>query len=272
MEYTEIIVRVTDIATREILVAQLAELGFTGFEEEDSGIKAFITSVDFNEVEMKAVTDNLKVNYSKSIIKEQNWNQLWESNFEPVMVDDFVGIRAEFHLPIRGVEHEIVITPKMSFGTGHHATTFMMVQLMREVDFKGRSVYDFGTGTGILAILAEKLGAKSVMAVDNDHWCIENSAENIERNHCRTIKLLKVDSAKNEEKFSIILANINKNIILDNLSFLADSINKQGKILLSGLLIEDENDILLAVKPFGWLKRKRIVKGIWMSLLFDTIY
>ena len=271
MEYTEIIVPVTDIATREILVAQLSELGFTGFEEEDSGIKAFITSPDFSEVEMKAVTDNLKVNYSKSIIKEQNWNQLWESNFEPVVVDDFVGIRAEFHLPIKGVEHEIVITPKMSFGTGHHATTFMMIQLMREIDFKGYSVYDFGTGTGILAILAEKLGAQSVDAVDNDDWCIENATENIKRNQCSTIKLLKVDNAKNNKEYSIILANINKNIILDNLSFLAESIHKQGKILLSGLLKEDENDILLAVKPFGWIKRKTIVKGIWIAILFDAV-
>jgi len=270
MEYTEITIQVTDIANREILLAQLSELGFTGFEEEKDRIKAFIPSVDFNEVEMKVVTDNLKVNYSKSIIKEQNWNQLWESNFEPVVVDDFVGIRAEFHLPITGVEHEIVITPKMSFGTGHHATTFMMIQLMREIDFKGRSVYDFGTGTGILAILAEKLGATRVVAVDNDDWCIENSAENIERNHCRAIKLVKVDGAQNEEKFSIILANINKNIILDNLSFLANSINKQGKILLSGLLKEDENDILLAVKPFGWQKRKMVEKGMWIALLFET--
>jgi len=271
MEYTEIILTVTDIATREILVAQLSELGFTGFEEEDSGIKAFITSADFSEVEMKAVTDNLKVNYSKSIIKDQNWNQLWESNFEPVVVDDFVGIRAEFHLPIKDVEHEIVITPKMSFGTGHHATTFMMIQLMREIDFHGHSVYDFGTGTGILAILAEKLGAQSVVAVDNDYWCIENAAENIARNQCNTIKLVKVDNAKNNKEYSIILANINKNIILDNLSFLAESIHKQGKILLSGLLKEDENDILLAVKPFGWIKRKTIVKGIWIAILFDAV-
>lgn len=270
MDYTEIIILITDIATREILVAQLSELGFTGFEEEDGGIKAFITSADFSEVEMKVVTDNLKVNYSKSIIKEQNWNKLGESNFEPVIVDDFVGIRAEFHLPIQGVEHEIVITPKMSFGTGHHATTFMMIQLMREIDCKGHSVYDFGTGTGILAILAEKLGAQRVVAVDNDDWCIENSAENIERNHCRNIKLVKVDSAQNEEKFSIILANINKNIILENVAFLANSINRKSKILLSGLLKEDENDILLAVKPFGWQKRKRVVNGMWIALLFET--
>jgi ribosomal protein L11 methyltransferase len=270
MDYIEISIPVVDIATREILLAQLSELGFTGFEEEEEVIKAFIASGDFNEVDMQGVTDKLKVNYSKSIIKEQNWNKLWESNFDPVVVDDFVGVRAEFHLPLCGVEHEIVITPKMSFGTGHHATTFMMMQLMRDIDFKGHSVFDFGTGTGILAILAEKLGAERVVAVDNDDWCIENAAENSERNHCKNIKLVKADSAQNGEKFSIILANINKNIILDNIAFLANNISTQGKILLSGLLQEDENDILEALVPYGWKKRKTVVKGIWIALFFEA--
>lgn len=270
MDYIQITIPVVDISTREILVALLSELGFSGFEEEEDHIKAFIASADFKEVEMSEVAGNLQVTYTQSVIKEQNWNKLWESNFEPVVVDDFVGIRADFHLPIPGVEHEIIITPKMSFGTGHHATTFMMLQLMREVNCKDQSVYDFGTGTGILAILAEKLGAKRILAVDNDDWCIENAAENIKKNNCRNIELVKVDTAKNEEKFSVILANINKNIILDNLAFLADTIKKDGTILLSGLLIEDEKDILFAVKPFGWQKRKSVVKGIWMSIFFEN--
>ncbi len=130
------------------------------------------------------LTSSLQLSFSKTIIEETNWNQVWESNFDPVIVDDFVAVRAHFHEPIKNVQHEIVITPKMSFGTGHHATTYMMMQQMRELDFAGKNVFDFGTGTGVLAILAEKLGAQKVIAIDNDDWSIENADENVKRNNC----------------------------------------------------------------------------------------
>ncbi len=147
-------------------------------------------------------------------IEKQNWNALWESNFEPVQVDDFVGVRAGFHAPFGGVvEHDIVITPKMSFGTGHHGTTYCVMQLMRGIDFANKSVFDFGTGTGILAILAQKLGAGPVLAVDNDDWCIENASENIIVNNTQSIEIEKVNDANLNKKFNIIIANINKNII-----------------------------------------------------------
>lgn len=271
MDYIEITVIAADIATREILVAQLSDIGFTGFQEEDDCIKAFIISSDFIEKEVVDVIAALKLNFSKSFIKDQNWNELWESNFEPVVVDDFVGIRAEFHPPFKGVAYEIIITPKMSFGTGHHATTYMMMQLMRDIDFKGNSVFDFGTGTGILAILAEKLGANKILAVDNDDWCIENSTENFKRNDCNHIKLKKTDNALNEELFNVVIANINKNIILSNLSFLLNSSSKPGKLLLSGLLKEDERDILEAMKPFNWKKIKTAEKGMWIAMSFETV-
>jgi ribosomal protein L11 methyltransferase len=271
MEYIEIILSVIDIPVRELLLARLTEMGFIGFEEEENQVKAFIESKNFKEEELQVLVNQFEVDYSKSIIAEQNWNALWESNFDPVMVDDFVGIRAEFHPPFQKIKHEIVITPKMSFGTGHHATTFMMIRLMRWVDFTQTSVFDFGTGTGVLAILAEKLGAARVLAADNDDWCIRNASENFERNHCKKIELRKVVDARTDNQFHIILANINKNIILDNLQFLANSIIMPGKILLSGLLKEDEQDILEAVAHLGWKKIQRLEKDNWIALYFETV-
>ncbi|MCA6452827.1 MAG: 50S ribosomal protein L11 methyltransferase, partial [Chitinophagaceae bacterium] len=168
-----------ETALQELLVAELSEMGYDGFEESAEQLKAYVPEENYVEIELNNLLNKYNLSYSKSIISKQNWNQLWESNFEPVRVDDFVGIRASFHPPFAGVAHEIVITPKMSFGTGHHATTWQVMKLMQELDFTGKRVFDFGTGTGILAILAEQLGAAAVLAVDNDDWCIENTSENI---------------------------------------------------------------------------------------------
>ncbi|MDE3254265.1 MAG: 50S ribosomal protein L11 methyltransferase, partial [Bacteroidota bacterium] len=164
---------------QENLIAELSQIGFDGFEESADQLTAYIDLEHFEEKELNIILNKYDLKYSKSILNKQNWNQLWESNFEPVQVDDFVGVRADFHPPFVDVQHELIITPKMSFGTGHHATTYLVMQLMRDLDFTGARVFDFGTGTGILAILAEKLGASRVLAVDNDDWCIRNAAENI---------------------------------------------------------------------------------------------
>jgi ribosomal protein L11 methyltransferase len=204
--------------------------------------------------------------YIASEIEKQNWNEVWESNFEPVQVEDFVGIRASFHQPIQGVEHEIVITPKMSFGTGHHATTYLVMQAMRQLDWKNKSVFDFGTGTGILAILAEKLGAESVLAIDNDDWCIENATENVVINLCSKIKIAKANSAEMGRRFDIILANINKHIILSNITYLGNSLQKGGLILLSGLLEEDESDILIACHSAGWKHQITNKRNGWIVI------
>ena len=193
----------------DMLVAELADLGFDGFNEEElrpgqndgvalsNGLgigaghcKTFMLADQFEEDqvqnELDIIFNKYGLTYSKSIIKEQNWNAVWESNFDPVRVGDFVGIRAHFHPTFEpAVEFDIKITPKMSFGTGHHPTTFSMIQLMQKIDFDAKTVYDFGTGTGILAILAEKLGAKNIVAIDYDDWCIENANENIIQNNCQ---------------------------------------------------------------------------------------
>jgi ribosomal protein L11 methyltransferase len=297
-EYIEIAFDFDNQDQFEILVAQLSDLGFDGFNEEEAatGInngvgmssvlgtsaglgagaghcKTFILSADFvaqeldNELEIIFRQHNLS--YSKSTIKEENWNAVWESNFEPVRVDDFVGIRANFHPSFEpAVQYEIHITPKMSFGTGHHGTTYTVMQMMGEMDFKGKTVYDFGTGTGILAILAEKLGASEVLAVDNDDWCIENANENLAANESNFITIEKVDSALQNRTFDIILANVNRHILEANMEALTKVSHQGSLLILSGLLIEDKDDMIGLANSLGWnyLKIKEM-KG-WISLLF----
>lgn len=261
---TQISIQSADQAEKDLLIAQLADLGFDAFEETEEGLHAFIASEDFDENALKALL--LEKSYTQTEIPKQNWNQLWESNFEPVQVDNFVGIRAGFHQAIEGVIHEIVITPKMSFGTGHHATTYLVMKAMQDLDFKGKTVLDFGSGTGILAILAEKLGAQSVLAIDNDDWCIENSLENLAINQTQVIRVEKADSAALLDQYDLILANINKHIILENMDNLGKALAKSGTILLSGLLVEDEADILAACAKNGWKQLFTNTRNGWIVL------
>ena len=283
----------------DILVAQLADLGFDGFNEEEaatginngvgmssilgatSGLgagaghcKTFILATDFEgqgvEKELDIIFNKHSLTYSKSIIKEENWNAIWESNFEPVRVGDFVGIRAHFHPTFEpAVQFEIKITPKMSFGTGHHATTFSVMQMMEHVSFSGKSVYDFGTGTGVLAILAEKLGASQVLAVDNDDWCIENANENILNNDSKVILIKKVDTAYQDSHFDIILANVNRHIIEANMHELTQVAHLGTDLILSGLLIEDQEDMIKLATEKGWNFVKSQPLNGWVSLLFN---
>lgn len=266
----QVSIEVADEAVKDIMIAELADLGFDGFEETETGLFSYIDSAKF-DMEVTAGLADLAAQhgatYSSNAIDKQNWNALWESNFEPVLVDDFVGVRANFHEPFNGqVEHDIVITPKMSFGTGHHGTTYSVMQLMRGIDFKGQSVFDFGTGTGLLAILAHKLGASYVLGVDNDDWCIENASENIVVNNTQSIEIEKVNDANLNKKFNIIIANINKNIILDNLAFLAEATVPGGVVLLSGLLVEDEPEIEAACTALGWKHQETRTRNNWIAL------
>lgn len=292
-EYIQIEFDFSNQAQFDILVAELAELGFDGFNEEEleQGIndsveltnglgigaghcKTFMLADAFEKEEVQNELDIIfnkhNLTYSKSIIKEQNWNAVWESNFDPVRLDDFVGIRAHFHPTFDPpVEYEIHITPKMSFGTGHHATTFSVMQLMQGMDFKSKTVYDFGTGTGILAILAEKLGAKKVLAVDNDDWCIENAEENSFNNASKVITIEKVESALQSQQFDIVIANVNRHIIEANMDELTMVGKQGGMLVLSGLLIEDQSDIVELAKSKGWELQKAQPLNGWVSLLFN---
>lgn len=252
-----------------ILVAELSELGFEGFEEVENFLNAFIAETDFNEQHLQDTVLAKDLPYTISRIEETNWNAQWESGFQPVQVDDFVAVRAGFHTPVTGVTHEIVITPKMSFGTGHHATTYMMLQQMRSVDFNGKRVADYGTGTGILAILAEKLGATSVLAIDNDDWSISNTLENLESNHCTRISCRQAETLSGSGPFDIILANINKNVILDQLPVMYKELAPGGILVLSGLLESDQPDIYAAVSLYALNDQDRISRNNWTALRFS---
>ncbi len=273
-EYIEIGFDFTTQDQLGLLIAQLSEIGFDGFNEEQNHCKAYILSSELDKEEVENNLNNIfnqyTLTYSKSIIKEQNWNAVWESNFDPVRVGDFVGIKAHFHPNFDpAVQFEIKITPKMSFGTGHHATTFSVMQMMEHLHFKGKSVYDFGTGTGVLAILAEKLGASQVLAVDNDDWCIENANENIQNNDSKVIVVQKVASALQDAQFDIILANVNRHIIEANMLELTLVAHPTSQLILSGLLIEDQQDMIELASKNGWIFVKSQPLNGWVSILFN---
>jgi len=262
-EYVQIEFLSVSAEQKDILIANLVVAGFEGFEETEPGLKAFIPEKDYNDELVKEIAGE-EILFSKTIIEETNWNNVWESNFDSVIIDDFVLIRADFHASIGGTEHEIIITPKMSFGTGHHATTLMMVQQMRQIDFIGKTVLDFGTGTGILAILSEKMGAKKMVALDNDDWSIENAAENIERNDCSLIELKKADTAARDESYDIILANVNKNVIVENFHLFAKQLLPGGVLLLSGLLKEDRDVIFHMCGEYSLQLIQTTVRDNWL--------
>jgi ribosomal protein L11 methyltransferase len=257
---------IEDPEQKELMIALLAEEGCEGFEEEESLIRAYIPEADFNKESIDELFHQNNIRYSLSVIKEQNWNSVWESQFEPVLIDDFAAIRAVFHEPIPQVKFEIVITPKMSFGTGHHATTYMMITEMAKLDFTGKRVFDFGTGTGVLAILAEKMGATDIIGIDNDNWSIVNAEENIAANQCTHIRILQKEEADLGQTFDIILANINKHILLANMPVLAKQLVLGGTLSLSGLLEEDEEDITRCFESQGLTKIETVKRSRWICI------
>jgi ribosomal protein L11 methyltransferase len=253
---------------KDLLTGLLSLAGFEGFEEKEDGFSAFMDAALFDPSEFQSLISVVPVSHSFSYIKEENWNSKWESSFEPVIIPAKVAVRASFHDPVPEVDHEIIITPKMSFGTGHHATTWLMMEEMLSRDFKGKSVFDFGTGTGILAILAEKLGAEKIEAVDNDPWSLHNAAENLENNHCVCIKLYSAEKIPSEKKFDILIANINKTVILENRIELVEAINPGGLLLLSGLMTEDREEIEKAFFPFAGKPLIFREKNNWIEITF----
>jgi ribosomal protein L11 methyltransferase len=252
---------------KEILIALLSDSGFEGFEEVVNGLEAFVSESKFNRTLLKEITHQYKIEFIEKNISSKNWNEVWESGFSPVVIENFCAVRSNFHDPVKTTQHEIIINPKMSFGSGHHATTYMMIQQISEIDFAGKAVCDFGTGTGILAILSEKLGAEKILAIDNDTRSIENAMGNIELNECSRIKVINNSKVSTDRKFDIVIANINKNIILENLSAFYESLVEKGVLLLSGLLIEDLPEILQAASDFNEIKT--ITKDNWLCLRFE---
>lgn len=253
----------------QILIANLAEVGFESFEETEETLLAYIAEEQFREEEVRQIAEQYKTSYSIKRIEQQNWNAAWEQSFEPVRVDDFCVIRADFHTPATGTQYEIIVTPKMSFGTGHHATTQLMIEQMRDMDVKGRSVLDFGSGTGVLAILAHKMGATAVKAIDNDRWAYENAIENIERNSADAVTtgIGSLEMVQGEQ-YDIILANINRHILLAYMDAMYAKLNEKGALLLSGILLEDEDVIADSATAAGFKLKVKKTKGNWSSILF----
>jgi ribosomal protein L11 methyltransferase len=269
MNHLQITVAVTDPVQQEILIAILIEFGYDGFEQQEDSLLAFVPEADFDAAAIEAILEPHDLAYTTTLLAERNWNEEWEKNFAPVQVGDFCGIRAHFHQPVSGVTHELVITPKMSFGTGHHATTYMMVQAMQYLVFQGKTVLDFGTGTGVLAILAEKLGASRILAIDNDDWSIENAKENITENHCIKIITQKLDILPQVQGFDVILANINKHVLLREMAGFGQQLNSGGVILMSGLLNEDLEDIEDQATKNNLSVSARMTRGSWICLKME---
>ena len=261
----------------EILTAVLGELPFDTFEETATGLKAYMPEKDLTplvEEELNELAVQFDFSFEKTFIPYQNWNAVWESNFQPIQVDDFVAVRADFHPNTEGVEFDLIVNPKMAFGTGHHETTYMMMQHMRSINFNGKKVLDYGCGTGILAILASKLGAVDLEAVDIEEPSYENTIENCAINHVDNVTSIWgiLDDVPSHD-FDIILANINRNIIIDSLDDLKSRFRKRENpsdeqlLLISGFLKIDENTILQATNYAGFKHQKTLHRGNWLSML-----
>lgn len=260
-----------DLERVEILTALLGELPFDTFEDTETGFKAYMPEKELTESvenELVALSAQFDFQFDKTFIPYQNWNAVWESNFQPIQVDDFVAVRADFHPDTEGVEFDLIVNPKMAFGTGHHETTYMMMQQMRSIDFKGKKVLDYGCGTGILAILAAKLGAVDLEAVDIEEPSYDNTIENCTINGVDNIKAICgiLDDVPSHD-FDIILANINRNIIIDSLDDLKNRMTTEGVLLISGFLKIDENIILQATNYAGFTHQKTLHRGNWLSML-----
>ncbi len=265
-DYIKIVFEDISQEQKELLIAQLSLAGYDGFEEGLNFLHAFIPTGNFNAEELLQISPQFS--YSKELIKARNWNETWEKSFHPVEIGKFCRIRANFHPPQSDFMYEIIITPKMSFGTGHHATTHLMIEFMEGINIKDKEVLDFGTGTGLLAILAEKMGASLVHAIDNDEWSIKNAEENFYVNQCRIVKLKKADSIDPEPEFDLILANINQHVLLSNMGTIGQHLKSSGVLLLSGLLSGDRLEIQKEALKIGLDLQHFMEKNGWIALKF----
>lgn len=257
---------------RDILVAYLSEGNFDSFEDTEYGVNAFVQTQLDHEGFVKQVLDELtqvEINYTRTEIEQVNWNEVWESNFQPILVNDQCYIRAEFHEKKPEIPYEVIIQPKMSFGTGHHETTHLMVEYILEVDLKDKSVLDMGCGTSILGILAKMRGAKYVEGIDIDEWSIENSIENAERNQVELTVKLGDASILGETTFDTIIANINKNILMADIPKYVEVLHStHGELLLSGLMYFDFDDIVAKCEECGLELISKKQRNEWIALHF----
>ncbi|GAB7257780.1 50S ribosomal protein L11 methyltransferase [Polaribacter sp. OB-PA-B3] len=257
----------------EILIAELGNVGFESFVENENGVTAYIQKSEWNSKILESIfvlnSDEFSIEFTQNEVAQTNWNAEWEKNFTPIQVDDLVSIRAPFHKN-PNLKYDIVIEPKMSFGTGHHETTHMMVQHLINLDLKGKSVLDMGCGTGILAIFAEMKGAAQLEAIDIDNWCYENSLENVARNNCNNIAVFEGDSSLLiNKKFDVIIANINRNILLMDMKIYTECLKENGVLLLSGFYEEDIPVIDAEVSKYNLKLETYITRNNWVALKYN---
>jgi len=256
----------------DILIAELGEVQFESFVETEDGVQAYIKKEDWNPniLDDLQILENplFTISYDYSEIEQENWNATWESNFNPIQVGEQCVVRAPFHDKPK-VDYDIVIEPKMSFGTGHHETTHMMLAHILQHDFNGKSVLDMGSGTGVLAILAAMKGAKHIDAIDIDNWCYLNAQENVERNNCRHINVFKgTAELLVDQKYDIIIANINRNILLEDIPAYVKCLNKGGIVFLSGFYVQDIPQITERCKEVGLKFEKNLEKNNWVAVKY----
>jgi ribosomal protein L11 methyltransferase len=259
----------------EVLSALLDIYYFEGINEEESSLTAYIPSEKLQVEAMQEIKSTLaglgcKLSWTHEDIAEQNWNKLWESNFEPVIIDTRCVVRAPFHREYPEILHRITIEPKMSFGTGHHATTRLMTEKILETDFKGKKILDIGCGTGILSILASMCGAENITAIDIDKWAFENTLENIQKNNISNIQVIQGGKESiPETKYDVILANINRNVLLDQMIDYSRLIKMGGLLLISGILIEDIEILKETAQIDGFYFNYEKILGNWVLLAFQ---
>jgi ribosomal protein L11 methyltransferase len=274
MDFVEVTVK----APRElsdILVAEMAELSFDTFEDNDEGFCAYTTEDLFNPDQVAEIMSRYEglgeVGYTHRVITRQNWNAEWEKNFQPLVIADKVSVRAPFHEARPDLAYEIVIMPRMSFGTGHHDTTALMITNQLDIDHQGKRVLDMGCGTGILAVMAVHLGADYVLAVDVEPWTAENAADNAAENKVQDkveARLGDVTALEGEAPFDIILANINRNVLLEDMPAYAQYLKPGGPILFSGFYEEDLPLIREAAEKAGFLYESHRTQNHWVSAVF----
>ncbi len=254
----------------EILIAELSMHQYDSFQELDDELEAYIQEPQFDEKILDELLTKyqLSTGYKKEKLQNINWNEQWEKNFDPVYIEDQVQIRATFHQPKPGYKYDIIIDPKMSFGTGHHETTHLVVSEQLLIDHQDKSILDVGTGTGVLAIMAGKLGASHLVATDIDDWCIVNSRENFALNHIENYTIFQgtIDKLTLPQPFDVICANINKNVLLEELPYYEKLLNKDGMILLSGFYNHDLTDIKEKAESVGLKSFREKTRNNWALL------
>jgi ribosomal protein L11 methyltransferase len=255
----------------DIIISELSDMPFESFETGNEYILAYVQAEQDDDTLEELIKNIPGVSaVEKKRIKGENWNKIWEESFDPITIDEQVIVRAPFHIVEKSFEHEIIIEPKMSFGTGHHATTRLMMESMLPLNFENKSVLDMGCGTGILAILAVKLGAAKVLAVDHDPQCIENTRENIALNNCQLIEVCQNDEISANFKTDIILANIQKNVLLEQMSLYKHWLNTRGNLLVSGIYEEAVKDIIASAEKNGLSMVTYKILNEWCMIHFEN--